>query len=151
MVQKFYCDRYLFIQSMLGKKKKKKLTFDNFWLTRALGCFSKDTLKKIKMSTPPHNWGVPRKIISRRKDWSNKSRGSALTLKVWQKTARWRNQRRRWNLYDKCYWRCFRWKALALGVILRCVWAMWDLRFRSYKGFLIISTWPKLNLQDTAT
>ena len=32
-----------------------------------LGCFSKDTLKKNKMSTPPHNWGVPRKIISRRR------------------------------------------------------------------------------------
>ena len=49
----------------------------------ALGCFSKDTLKKNKMSTPPHNWGVPRKIISRRRGWSNKSRGLALALKVW--------------------------------------------------------------------
>ena len=35
------------------------------------------------MSTPPHNWGVPRKIISRRRGWSNKSRGLALALKVW--------------------------------------------------------------------
>ena len=48
-----------------------------------VGCFSKDTLKKNKMSTPPHNWGVPRKIISRRRGWSNKSRGLALALKVW--------------------------------------------------------------------
>ena len=35
------------------------------------------------MSTPPHNWGVPRKIISRRRGWLNKSRGLALALKVW--------------------------------------------------------------------
>ena len=54
----------------------------------ALGCFSKDTLKKNKMSTPPHNWGVPRKIISRRRGWSNKSRGLALALKVWQNRRR---------------------------------------------------------------
>ena len=50
-----------------------------------LGCFIKDTLKK--MYTPPGitwwgiHWGVPVKIISRRKAWSNKSRGSPLVLK----------------------------------------------------------------------
>ena len=35
------------------------------------------------MFTPPCNWGLPRKIISRRRGWSDKSWGSALTLKVW--------------------------------------------------------------------
>ena len=55
----------------------------SLWMSWTLGCFSKDTLKKNKMSTPPHNWGVPRKIISRRRGWSNKSRGLALALKVW--------------------------------------------------------------------
>ena len=62
--------------------------------------FLKGHFVKKKMFTPPRNWGVPRKIISRRRDWSNKSRGSALTLKVWQNWRRWRrrrqNQRRQW-------------------------------------------------------
>ena len=60
----------------------------------SLGCFSKDTLKKNKMYNPPHNFWVPRKIISRRRGWSNKSRGSPLTLKVWQHRRRWRIRRR---------------------------------------------------------
>ena len=38
-----------------------------FIMLPSVGCFSKDTLKKNKMATPPHNWGVPRKIISRRR------------------------------------------------------------------------------------
>ena len=62
--------------------------------------FLKGHFVKKKMFTPPRNWGVPRKIISRRRGWSNKSRGSALTLKVWQNWRRWRrrrqNQRRQW-------------------------------------------------------
>ena len=47
------------------------------------------------MCTPPRNWGVPGKNISRRRAPKNKSRGSLLTLKVWWKTAQWRNQQRR--------------------------------------------------------
>ena len=48
-------------------------------------------VKKWNLHPPPHNWGVPRKIISRRRGWSNKSRGSPWTLKVWQKLTRWGN------------------------------------------------------------
>ena len=48
-----------------------------------------------KKCTPPRNWGVPGKNISRRRAPKNKSRGSLLTLKVWWKTAQWRNQQRR--------------------------------------------------------
>ena len=33
-----------------------KAAWEGMWCI--LGCFSKDTLKKNKMSTPPHNWGV---------------------------------------------------------------------------------------------
>ena len=33
---------------------------------------------------------------------------------------------------------CFRWIALALVVILRCVWPLWDFSFRSYEHFKII-------------
>ena len=36
------------------------------------------------MCTPPRNWGVPRKFISRRRAPKNKSRGSLLTLEVGQ-------------------------------------------------------------------
>ena len=50
-----------------------------------LGCFIKDTLKKNKNRNPVRNWGVPRKNISRRREWSNKSRGLLNTLKVWRK------------------------------------------------------------------
>ena len=50
-----------------------------------LGCFSKDTLKKNKKPNPVRNWGAPRENISRRRGWSNKSRGSLKTLEVWQK------------------------------------------------------------------
>ena len=45
-------------------------------------CFSKDTLWKIKTFTPPRNRGIPRESISRRRDSTNKCRGSLLTLKV---------------------------------------------------------------------
>ena len=38
---------------------------------------------------------------------------------------------------DFCCW-CFRWIALALVVILRCVWPLWDFLFRSYEHFEII-------------
>ena len=38
------------------------------WGVLALGCFSKDTLKKNKMFTPARYWGAPRKSISRRRD-----------------------------------------------------------------------------------
>ena len=51
----------------------------------SLECFSKDTLWKIKKPTPPRNRGIPRENISRRRESTNKSRGSPLTLKVWQK------------------------------------------------------------------
>ena len=51
----------------------------------ALGCFSKDTLKKNQKPNPVRNWGVPRENISRRRGWSDKSRGSLKTLEVWQK------------------------------------------------------------------
>ena len=50
-----------------------------------LGWFIKDTLKKNKNRNPVRNWGVPRKNISRRREWSNKSRGLLNTLKVWRK------------------------------------------------------------------
>ena len=36
-----------------------------------------------------------------------------------------------------CCW-CFRWIALALVVILRCDWPLWDFSFRSYEHFKII-------------
>ena len=68
----------------------------------ALGCFSKDTLKKNKNPTPARNWGAPRKNISRRRGWSNKSRGSLKALEVWQ------NSRRRPR---QCFWM---WKVLFL-------------------------------------
>ena len=55
------------------------------WLSCTLGCFIKDTLKKNKNRNPVRNWGVPRKNISRRREWSNKSRGLLNTLKVWRK------------------------------------------------------------------
>ena len=67
-----------------------------------LGCFSKDTLKKNKNPTPARNWGAPRKNISRRRGWSNKSRGSLKALEVWQ------NSRRRPR---QCFWM---WKVLFL-------------------------------------
>ena len=35
-----------------------------------------------------------------------------------------------------CCW-CFRWKALSLVVILRCVWPLWDFSFTSYEHFRI--------------
>ena len=35
-------------------------------------------------------------------------------------------------LHSKCCF-CFRWIALALVVILRCVWPLWDFSFRSYE------------------
>ena len=50
-----------------------------------VGCFSKDTLKKNKKPNPVRNWGAPRENISRRREWSNKSRGLLNTLKVWRK------------------------------------------------------------------
>ena len=53
-------------------------------LGRGVECFSKDTLWKIKTLTPPRNRGIPRENISRRRDSTNKCRGSLLTLKVWQ-------------------------------------------------------------------
>jgi len=56
--------------------------------------FLKGHFVKKKMFTPPRNWGVPRKIISRRRGWSDKSWGSALTLKVWWNRRRRRNRRR---------------------------------------------------------
>ena len=62
-----------------------------------LGCFSKDTLKKNKMFTPARYWGAPRKSISRRRDWSNKSRGLPKALKVWKKITPRRNRRRPLN------------------------------------------------------
>ena len=37
------------------------------------------------MFTPARYWGAPRKSISRRRDWSNKSRGLPKALKVWKK------------------------------------------------------------------
>ena len=50
-----------------------------------LECFSKDTLWKIKKPAPSRNRGIPRENISRRRESTNKSRGSPLTLKVWHK------------------------------------------------------------------
>ena len=35
-------------------------------------------------------------------------------------------------LHSKCFW-WFRWIALALVVILRCVWPLWDFSFRTYE------------------
>ena len=61
-----------------------------------LGCFSKDTLKKNKKPNPVRNWGGPRENISRRRGWSDKSRGSPKALEVWKKLTqnRWRRRRR---------------------------------------------------------
>ena len=36
-----------------------------------LGAFSKDTFQKVKMYTPPRNWGVPRESIYRRRALQN--------------------------------------------------------------------------------
>ena len=65
--------------------------FSKVW---TVGCFSKDTLKKNKNPTPARNWGAPRKNISRRRGWFNKSRGLLKALEVWQKFTLWRNWRR---------------------------------------------------------
>ena len=46
--------------------------------------FQKRHFVKKKMCTPPRNWWVPWKIISRRRAPKNKSRGSLLTLEVGQ-------------------------------------------------------------------
>ena len=35
--------------------------------------------------------------------------------------------------HSKCCFWCFSWIALALVVILRCVWPLWDFLFRSYE------------------
>ena len=36
-------------------------------------------------------------------------------------------------LHIKCCFWCFKWIALALVVILRCVWPLWDFSFKSYE------------------
>ena len=45
--------------------------------------------------------------------------------------------RRLYPTFKCCCW-CFRWIGLALVVILRCVWPLWDFSFRSYEHFKII-------------
>ena len=87
-----------------------------------LGCFSKDTLKKNKMSTPPHNWGVPRKIISRRRGWSNKSRGLALALKVWQ-------NRRRFSAFGVTYM-APEWVKMSYNHRGKCFRVIWGLSWQ---------------------
>ena len=48
------------------------------------------------------------------------------------------------TLHSKgCCW-CFSWIALALVVILRCVWPLWDFSFRSYEHFKIIICLEKI-------
>ena len=42
-------------------------------------------------------------------------------------------------LHSKCCCWCFRWIALALVVILRCVWTLWDFSFKSYEHFKSIT------------
>ena len=81
------------------------LCFKAMFLTH--GCvytrvFLKGHFVKKKKFTPPRNWGAPRKNISRRRGWSNKSRGSLKALEVWQ------NSRRRPR---QCFWM---WKVLFL-------------------------------------
>ena len=49
------------------------------------------------MFTPARYWGAPRKSISRRRDWSNKSRGLPKALKVLKKITPRRNRRRPLN------------------------------------------------------
>ena len=58
----------------------------------------------------------------------------------------------RGSLYCKCCSWCFKCKALALAVILRCVSPMCHLLSQSYERFKkMIFTWPDLNLEAAAT
>ena len=108
------------------------------------------------MFTPPRNWGVPRKIISRRRGWSNKSRGSALTLKVWQNWRRWRrrrqNQRRQWifvikvlplvfQMQSPCFHGHFEMRLTYVALLVTKLWAFEEKKI----------TWQNLNLKATAT
>ena len=52
------------------------------------------------------------------------------------KRARWTTLPHPWGLKGGCF-RCFRWIALALVVILRCVWTLWDFSFKSFVHFKI--------------
>ena len=98
-------------------------------MLRTLGCFKKDTLEKNKNPTPVRYWGVPRKNISRRRGWSNKSRGSLKTLEVWQKFTRWRNRR--------CFWL---WKVLLSS---RCCLSEPILIWRCPSHPMCLSPWSK--------
>ena len=103
-----------------------------------LGCFSKDTLKKNKMSTPPHNWGVPRKIISRRRGWSNKSRGLALALKVWQ-------NRRRFSASGGTYM-APEWAKMSYNHRGKCFRVIWGL---SWQHLVCSSCYPSKRLRGS--
>ena len=52
-----------------------------------------------------------------------------LSLKVGFVKVYLKGERSRRLLHSKCFSKCFRWIAIALTIILRCVWPLWDFSF----------------------